>query len=172
MRSNIIQIIIFCFIASCQSIEPRIIKVEDRIKPPYNYLLLQAIDNDTRFDYKWSDYDDGYLRMGSKFIDKYDEIFAKSNAKEEEFLLKAYKKQKNIITERYKQNGEKLQVHKEQKIVDAFIKALLDENESIIDTEGEFLVVNDINIVMPKVSKNSEQKKEEIQEKKDEKSSI
>ena len=135
----------------CESVEPKIIKVEDRIKPPYNYALLKEVNGDTRFDYKWSNYDDGYLRVGKKFLQVYDKTMAQMEVNEKDQMLNIYATQKEEIVKRFKQNGEVIQATREKRIINAFTKAILDENESIVETGGEFSVVNDISITVPKL---------------------
>ena len=135
----------------CESVEPKIIKVEDRIKPPYNYALLKEVNDDTRFDYKWSNYDDGYLRIGEKFLQTYEKTMAQMEVNEKEQMLNIYLAQKEEIVQRFKQNGEIIQATREKRIINAFTKAILDENESIVETGDEFSVVNDISITVPKI---------------------
>ena len=142
---------VIVIISGCESVEPRITKVEDRIKPPYNYIFLKELNGDTRFDYKWSNYDDGYLRVGDKFIQAYEKVEKQVETKEKEELVKAYSVQKEEIVKRFKQNGEIIASTREKRIIDAFTRAILDENESIIETGDEFSVINDITIAVPQV---------------------
>ena len=143
-------LVMFSFVG-CESVEPKIIKVEDRIKPPYNYLLLKEVNGDTRFDYKWSNYDDGYLRVGEKFLQAYEKTMAEMEVNEKDQMLNIYIAQKEEIVKRFKQNGEVIQATREKRIIDAFTRIILDENESIIETGDEFSVVNDISITVPKL---------------------
>lgn len=142
---------LLALLVGCESVEPRIIKVEDRIKPPYNYALLKEVDGDTRFDYKWSDYDDGYLRIGDKYLQAYENATKKMEVSEDERMFDIYMAQKAEIVKRFKENGEIIPATREKRIINAFAKAILDENESIVETGDEFSVVNDISIVVPKV---------------------
>ena len=142
---------LLALLVGCESVEPRIIKVEDRIKPPYNYALLKEVDGDTRFDYKWSDYDDGYLRIGDKYLQAYENATKKMEVSEDERMFDIYMAQKDEIVKRFKENGEIIPATREKRIINAFAKAILDENESIVETGDEFSVVNDISIVVPKV---------------------
>ena len=143
--------ILLQILAGCESVEPRIIKVEDRIKPPYNYAILKEVNGDTRFDYKWSNYNDGYLRVGDKYLQAYENTAKKMEVNENDQMLNIYITQKEEIVKRFKQNGEIISASREKRIINAFAKVILDENESIIETGDEFSVVNDISIVVPKV---------------------
>ena len=153
LRNNfvVMSLIISWLLTGCLSVEPRILKVEDRLKPPYNYLLLKEVGNDTTFDYKWSNYDDGYLRMGDKFLKAYVHIMNRMESQPQDFMFNIYKNQKDEIVARFKQNGEGIQAIHERSVLNAFTKILLDETESIIETGDEFSVVNDITIVIPRM---------------------
>ena len=70
---------------------------------------------------------------------------------EDERMFDIYMAQKEEIVKRFKQNGEVIPATREKRIINAFAKAILDENESIVETGDEFSVVNDISIVVPKV---------------------
>ena len=138
-------------LAGCESVEPRIVKVEDRVKPSYNYAILKEVNEDTRFDYKWSNYDDGYLRVGDKYLQAYERIAKKMEGGENERMFNIYMAQKEEIVKRFKQNGEIIPATREKRLINAFAKVILDENESILETGSEFSVVNDITITVPKV---------------------
>ncbi len=143
--------LVILIISGCESVEPRITKVEDRIKPPHNYILLKELNGDTRFDYKWSNYDDGYLRVGEKFIQAYEKVEKQIETKDRDEMVKAYSEQKDEIVKRFKQNGELVVSTREKRIIDAFTRIILDENESILETGEEFSVINDITIAVPQV---------------------
>jgi|GEM_PF-3689501 len=151
IATYLLEILIVCLFLGCESVEPKIIKVEDRIKPPYNYAILKEVGGDTRFDYKWSNYDDGYLRLGNKYLQAYEKTITNMEVNEKDKMFNIYMAQKEEIVKRFKQNGEIMQVTREKRIINAFAKAILDENESIIETGSEFSVVNDISIVVPKL---------------------
>jgi len=145
-----LEILIVGLFFGCESVEPKIIKVEDRIKPPYNYALLKEVNDDTRFDYKWSNYDDGYLRVGGKFLQAYEKTITNMEVNEKDRMFNIYMAQKDEIVKRFKENGEIIPATREKRIINAFAKAILYENESIVETGDEFSVVNDISITVPK----------------------
>lgn len=126
--------------------QPNRTKIQDRLRPPYNYALMNKIKDNT-MDYKWSEYDDGYYRTGKKFEDSYVSVMKETNDMSHDNAYEIYKKQKKEIATKYKLAGESLHATKENMAVDEFSPKDLKETEAVIVTdENEFAVTKDITI--------------------------
>ena len=137
-------LLMFLFFVGCRSMEPKSIKVEDRLRPPYNYALIEKID-DNIMDYKWSDYDDGYYRTGEKFYETYINVMKETDDMSYKYAYEIYKKQKKQIAQKYKMNGNKILAKKEEVAINEFSPDNLSETEEIITTdENEFAITKDI----------------------------
>lgn len=146
-------------LVGCESVEPRATRVQDRLRPPYNYALMQKIDDNT-MDYQWSHYNDGYYRTGEKFKDAYLQTMKETNDMSHENAYEVYKKQKYEIARKYKtQEGEAVMNSKEKEAIEGFSPSGLKEGEEIIITdEDEFAVTKDIIIEVDQVTDTSRTK--------------